>query len=99
MKVWIYFFAEDIKNLSPKTQNKDRNPTMADGVCIGIDFGESASRVALFDLTDKRLEPLCFPGLDNENNLPSIVSFTGKRVVVGRAHSRDTIFGILKSLL
>ena len=58
---------------------------MADGVCIGIDFGESASRVAIFDLTDKRLEPLCFPGLDNENNLPSIVSFAGNRVVVGRA--------------
>ena len=71
---------------------------MADGVCIGIDFGESASRVALFDLTDKRLEPLCFPGLDNENNLPSIVSFTGNRVVVGRAHSRDTIFGILSKV-
>ena len=73
--------------------------TITDGVCIGIDFGESASRVALFNLADKRLEPLCFLGLDNENNLPSIVSFTGKRVVVGRAHSRDTIFGILKSLL
>ena len=66
-------------------------------VCVGVDYGESGSRVAIFHLLDKRLEPLRFRGLgsDNAYYLPSIVSFTGNQVLIGRAHSHDTIFGIL----